>query len=89
MRRRPFELQDRHLTQREGLEGDMFNVHASTETRLNERLRFTTGAAYTTMDTDISGSRIYGSGYDPVYDPLFARRQQRDEGFLACTAGQT
>jgi hypothetical protein len=87
MRRRPFEPQDRHLTQKEGLEGDMFNVHASTETRLNERLRFTTGAAYTTMDTDISGSRIYGSQYDPIYDPLFARRQQRDEGFLNLHGG--
>jgi len=87
MRRRPTEPQDRFLTQREELEVDLFNVHASTETRLSERLRFTTGAAFTTMDTDIGGSRIYGSGYDPIYDPLFARRQQRDEGFFGLHGG--
>jgi hypothetical protein len=91
MRRRPLEpaapLQDRHLTQREELQGDMLNVHASTETRLNEKLRFTTGAAFTTMDTDIGGSRIYGSQYDPIFDPLFARRQARDEGFFGLSGG--
>ena len=87
MRRRPFEPQDRHLTQKDGFEGDLFNLHASTETRINEKLRFTTGASYTTMDTDISGSRIYGGGYDPVYDPVFGRRQQRDEGFLGLHGG--
>ncbi|MCI0744324.1 MAG: hypothetical protein L0Y58_02860 [Verrucomicrobia subdivision 3 bacterium] len=90
MRRRPLEpAQDRFLTQKDGLEADLFNVHASTETRLNERLRFTTGASYTTMDTDISGSRIYGAGYDPIYDPMFARRQQRDEGFFGLHGGST
>ena len=39
------------------------------------------------LDTDVSGSRIYGSDYDPIYDPLFARRQQRDEGFLDLAGG--
>jgi len=87
MRRRPFEPQDRHLTQKDGLEGDLFNIHAFTETRFSETLRFTSGGAFTTMDTDISGSRIYGSGYDPIFDPLFARRQARDEGFFGLHGG--
>jgi len=87
MRRRPFEPQDRYLTQKDGLEGDLFNIHASTETRISETLRFTSGGAFTTMDTDISGSRIYGPGYDPIFDPVFARRQARDEGFFGLHGG--
>ncbi len=89
MRRRPFEPQDRHLTQKDGLEGDLFNIHAFTETRISETLRFTSGGAFTTMDTDISGSRIYGPGYDPIFDPLFSRRQARDEGFFGLHGGST
>ena len=99
MRRRPGELTplpptlpagpSRYLTQHDRLEGDVFNIHASTETRFSEKLRLTTGGAFTTMDTDMAGSRIYGAGYDPIYDPLFARRQQRDEGFLGLHGGST
>ncbi|HKS37955.1 MAG TPA: hypothetical protein VJW76_12235 [Verrucomicrobiae bacterium] len=87
IRRRPNEASDRYLTQRDSVEGDMFNAHAFTETRFTEKLMFTTGYSYTTMDTDTSGSRIYGAGYDPIYDPLFARRQARDEGFLDLAGG--
>lgn len=86
--RRPGEpALDRYITQREGVVADMFNVHAFSETRFNEKVLFTTGYSFTTLDTDISGSRIYGGGYEAVYDPLFARRQQRDEGFLALSGG--
>lgn len=85
--RRPGEAADRYLTHREGFETDMFNVHAFTETRLTESILFTTGYSFTTLDTDVSGSRIYGADYDPVYDPLFGRRQQRDEGFLNLSGG--
>jgi hypothetical protein len=92
--RRPGELPpvatpgtDRFVTQKEGVHTDLFNVHAFTETRFTEQLLFTMGYSYTTMDTDISGSRIYGSDYDPLYDPVYARRQQRDEGFLNLGGG--
>ena len=88
IRRRPGEATgDRYLTQREGVDTDLFNAHAFSETRLSEKVLFTTGYSFTTLDTDISGSRIYGADYDPIYDPLFARRQQRDEGFLGLTGG--
>jgi hypothetical protein len=92
--RRPGELTgsatqatDRFVTQREKFESDVLNAHAFTETRLNDKVRFTTGYSFTTLDTDVGGSRIYGSDYDPIYDPLFARRQQRDEGFLDLRGG--
>jgi hypothetical protein len=69
------------------LDTDLFNAHAFTETRLNEKVLVTTGYSFTTLDTDISGSCIYGADYDPIYDPLFARRLQRDEGFFGLTGG--
>jgi hypothetical protein len=92
--RRPGELTgsvtaaaDRFVTQRDEFEEDLLNAHAFTETRFNDRVLFTTGYSYTRLDTDVSGSRIYGADYDPIYDPLFARRQQRDEGFLDLRGG--
>jgi hypothetical protein len=92
IRRRPGEVTpppglDRFLTQREGMDSDLFNAHAFTATRFGERVLFTTGYSFTTIDTDISGSRIYGADYDPVYDPSFERRQTRDHGFLNLGGG--
>ena len=78
---------ERRVTQREGVDTDLFNAHAFVETRFSDTVLFTMGGAFTTLDTDISGSRIYGLAFDAVYDPLFGRRQQRDEGFLNLTGG--
>jgi hypothetical protein len=78
---------DRYVTQREKMDEDMFNVHAFTETRFNDKVMLTLGGSFTTLDTDLSGSRIYGGSYDAVYDPLFARRQFHDEGFLDLSGG--
>lgn len=87
--RRPGELTgtatqaaDRKVTQREHSDTDMFNVHGFTETRFNEKLMLTTGGSYTKLDSEIGGSRIYGADYDAIYDPVWTRRQFRDEGFL-------
>jgi hypothetical protein len=92
--RRPGELTgsatqaaDRFVTQRDLFDSDMVSAHAFSETRFNDNVLFTTGYTFTTLETDVGGSRIYGTDYDPVYDPLFARRQQRDEGFLDLTGG--
>src|SRR5688572_14419322 len=97
MRRRPFETGttvlgpgtsiDRSVTQKDGLEADLFNAHGFAASRLSEKVLLTTGGSFTTMETDISGSRIYGADYDAVYDPLFARRQERDEGFFGLSGG--
>lgn len=87
IRRRPFEAGDRFLTQREKVDTDLFNVHAFQKTWLTEEILFTTGYSFTTLDTDVGGSRIYGADYDAVYDPLFGRRQQRDEGFFGLSGG--
>lgn len=78
---------ERYLTQREVVDTDLFNVHAFQETWFTDQLLFTTGYSFTTLDTDVGGSRIYGSDFDSLYDPLFARRQQRDEGFIDLQGG--
>src|SRR5256884_1733725 len=65
----------------------MFNVHGFTVTRFNEKVMLTVGGSFTTLDTDLSGSRIYGSSYDPLYDPVYAHRQVRDEGFMDLAGG--
>ena len=94
IRRRPGELTgsvtaaaDRHLTQRETIGTDLFNTHGFTTVRFDERSMLTLGGSYTRIETDIGGSRIYGADYEAVYDPLFARRQQRDEGFFDLHGG--
>jgi hypothetical protein len=82
--RRPDEpTAQRKVTDREEVDTDMFNVHAFTSTQFNEQILFTTGYSYTRLDTDISGSRIYGADFDALYDPIFAR----DEGFLNLSGG--
>lgn len=81
MRRRPEEAADRYLTQREVNDADLFALHGFTHWRRSERLTLSAAAAHTTIDTNFSGSRIYGATYDAVFDPSFTRRQQRDEGF--------
>jgi hypothetical protein len=60
------------VTSKDGVDTDLFNVHAFTQTRFNEQYMLSSGVAYTTLDTDLSGSRIYGSDYDAVYDPGLA-----------------
>ncbi len=69
----PVSAPELKMTQREESDSDLFNIHASTDTRLNEKWMFTTAYGYTSLDTGFSGSRVYGVDYDAVYDPALAR----------------
>jgi len=80
-RRRVAESSDRKITHKEGQDYDLFQIRGAYENRLNDMLIVTTAVARTTIDTVLSGSRIYGQMFDAVYDPVYAGRQQRDEGF--------
>ncbi len=81
-RRRPFESADRYLTTSDETSNDLFAAHGYVEHKLSEQLRFSMGAIHTTLDTQLDGTRIFGSnGYDPVFSPDYATRQQRDEGY--------
>lgn len=73
---------DRKITAKEGQDYDLFQVRGSYENKIHDKLMVTTAVAQTTIDTTLSGSRIYGADYDPVYDAAFANRQGRDEGFF-------
>lgn len=88
--RRPGEAADRFLTHKEGFEADLFNARAFTETRFNDKALFTTGYSFTTLDTEIFGSRIYGADYEAGFDPTpQARNQTFDEGFFGLGGGSS
>ncbi len=74
---------NRYVTQKEGTDLNLFNAHAFTTTRFNEKTSFSTGYSFTTLDSDTSGSRIYGSSYDPIYDPTFARQANPGYNYLS------
>lgn len=84
LRRRPGEAADRYLTQTERVERDVYSARAFVETVFNDRVRLSTSYLYTTLDTDLGGNRIVGANYDPIYDPVYARR---DAGFLNLLGG--
>ncbi len=94
MRRRPGETNgpnaptraDRYLTEREKLTEDLFNAHAVSETRFSDKTKLTVGGAFTTFDTGIGGSRIFGNGFDSAVGP-YLRSQSRDSGFFALSGG--
>lgn len=79
---RPQESLERFLTQNEDIDTDLFNAHAFTQTPIAEKLLFTTGYSFTTLDTDFTGDRTFGADFDSVYDPSF-----RDRGFRGLDGG--
>jgi hypothetical protein len=61
----------RRMTQREDTDTDLFNVHASTDTRFNENTWLTSGFSYTSLNADFTGQRVFGRDYAQGYDPTF------------------
>jgi len=80
--RRVGESSERYITHKEGRDYDLFQVRGLYVNQINEQLMVTTAVARTKIDSTLSGTRIYGMDYDAVYDPAYANRQQRDEGFF-------
>ena len=64
-RRFPGEAGDAYITDKEGIDSGIFNVHAFTESRLSSKALLTVGYAFTDLDSDLSGYRVYGIQYDP------------------------
>jgi hypothetical protein len=85
--RRPGETASRYVTQENVEENDLFNVHGFTETRFNKKVTFSMGGSFTTIDTDLSGSRIYGPSYNSPFSATYPNSQARDEGFTGLTGG--
>jgi hypothetical protein len=65
----PGEPGQQRVTDQQSTTYDLFNVHAFTETRLQTNLLLSAGYAYSSLDNQISGSRIYGSDFDAGYTP--------------------
>jgi hypothetical protein len=57
------------VTDRQGTTYDLFNVHAFSETWIKKNMLLSAGFAYSDLDNDFSGSRIYGSDFDVGYVP--------------------
>ena len=81
--RNPGESTARYATDRERVDTDLFNIHGFTETRFTEKVLFTAGYSFTTLDNDLTGYRVYGTTYDPV----FAQRLPIPDTFENLTGG--
>jgi len=77
---------NRYVTQENVEQDDIFNAHGFAETRFNEKIMFSMGGSFTTIDTDLSGSRIYGPSYNATFGTPYSI-QARDEGFTGLTGG--
>ena len=72
----------RFITNTERNDADSYNGHITTETRFSDSLWFTTAYSYSTLNSDISGTRIIGADYDSMYlDPILTL-QSNDHGVL-------
>ncbi len=86
VRHNPNEAQDRRVTTREQTDTDLFHARGVVINQLNDRVLLTTAYAYTTLDTTLGGSRIYGREFDAVYDPTFVRTGN-NHGYFDLTGG--
>ena len=57
------------VTDRQGTTYDSFDVHAYTETWIKKNLLLSSGYAYSDLNNDFTGSRIFGSSFDVGYAP--------------------
>lgn len=72
----------RFITQHDENDVDDFNGHVLTETRIKDNLWFTSAYSYSALSADLSGSRIVGQSYNPVFLPTFPQLQSNDHAIL-------
>jgi hypothetical protein len=72
----------RKVTQTQNDDVDLFSGHAITETRFSDSLWFTTGYSYTTLNNDLSGSRIFGTQWDSAFGEPVPTLGSRDHAFI-------
>ena len=80
----PGTASDQKITDRQGTTYDSFDVHAYTETWIKKNLLLSTGYAYSDLDNDFTGSRIFGSAFDVGYVP---NPLQNDFGYYNLQGG--
>ena len=72
----------RFVTQRDENNLDLFSGHAMTETHLTDWLWFTGAYSYTTLGSDLSGSRVIGTGYNSMFGEPVPTLQGNDHEIL-------
>ncbi|MDQ8197735.1 hypothetical protein QEH56_06220 [Pelagicoccus enzymogenes] len=80
MTRRPNESAFRRITHRETYDSDLLSARFSSITEIDDKNTFTAGIAYTEIDANVTGGRIYGSEFDAPFDVDF-QGQRRDHGW--------
>jgi hypothetical protein len=79
----PGESYQQNITDRQGTSYDLLNVHSFAESWLNKNVMISAGFAFSDLDNDFTGSRIYGSQYDVSYSP----NAQSGLGYYGLTGG--
>jgi hypothetical protein len=74
--------QQRKVTQIQNDDVDLFSGHAITETRFSDSLWFTAGYSYTTLQNDLSGSRIFGTHWNSAFGEPVPTLGPFDEAFI-------
>lgn len=72
----------RWVTQHQKDDVDLFSGHGITETRITDSLWFTTGYSYTTLENDLSGTRIFGTHFDSAFGEPVPTLGNNDVAFL-------
>ena len=72
----------RKVTQPQNDDVDLFSGHVITQTRITDSLWFTAGYSYTTLQNDLSGSRIFGTHWDEAFGEPVPTLGQRDHAFI-------
>ena len=72
----------RFITHTDRNDTDSYNGHVTTETRFSDSLWFTSAYSYSTLNSDISGTRIIGADYDSMYGDPILTLQSNDHGIL-------
>lgn len=74
--------QQRFITQHDESDVDNFTGHVLSETRIKDNLWFTSAYSYSSESGDMSGSRIVGQSYNPVFVLTFPQLQANDHAIL-------
>jgi hypothetical protein len=79
----PGEPGQQRITDTQKTSYDLFSMHGFTESRLRSNLVCSAAYSYSGLDNDLSGSRIYGAGFDAGYTPS----TQNGAGYYGLTGG--
>jgi len=72
----------RKVTEMQNGDVDLFSGHGITVTRFSDSLWFTAGYSYTTLQNDISGTRVFGTHWDSAFGEPVPTLGEFDTDFI-------